>query len=610
MAPRRTRETVAQFVDDCHIKLGVMDLDFDTDRNVLIEQIFNFKKSPMMFTTLFKKFATDTEPEYHHPKPVKIHHVLTGHTQIPPHTKRTRDYVIECLHDWDSKLAAMGVAFVESHENLIEQILKFDKPPSQFPTLFKKLKTDTEDEYIHPHPVPICWVINKQMIIQSDADKKRRREEVVATHFPRGVDLSGDKETARFHALLQLFPQIKELFDIEETTRGSLTDIILTSKTDGRIVFGLQLATAKMTMRLFNFNKTVEQIVTCLDNNLVVLLIAMVEDQIAGVYMIPPTEDIKNKLAEFGGSTILNPTLCNKYERNTETLNSYLETFRYIRESFAKGVKGTIKGLDTFPTDFLKLCDDYPLIITTAKHLSSLFPDPTRRTEWVCDMSFETNVADILNITQKRIHGERGDMQLDFDGEFQVIDERKTLGVKRRSKKSNANNSKSWELGLRGLGKQGLNPSKVRVTTGFIRSDRSQRCPNQPEQIIGFVLLCVITAAGNLALRPDKPESLHLNMSCDTANRSEWVEFVADKIGANMYPDQETFVSGETTKTRMRAAFYYDELKNPDGKRLAELRKLYKTFANRTPTADAIQHYETAVSDELIDNEKRQMAIS
>jgi hypothetical protein len=92
---------------------------------------------------------------------------------------------------------------------------------------------------------------------------------------------------------------------------------------------------------------------------------------------------------------------------------------------------------------------------------------------------------------------------------------------------------------------------------------------------------------------------------------------MADKVSPDMYPDQETYMPTKRTKgmakgmrTRLRAIFYYDELKNPDGKRLAELRELYKTFASRTPTEEAIRAYETAVNDELIDDEKRRLAVS
>jgi hypothetical protein len=146
--------------------------------------------------------------------------------------------------------------------------------------------------------------------IWSVADKRKHQDEVNAVHNPRGVDTNGDKETARFKALMQLFSEIIEKFDFEETTRGSLTDIIVTLKTDGKIVFGLQIATSDaMDRKHFNFAKTVEGLIRYFDENLVVLMIAMVNNQVAGVYMIPPTQDIKDKLATFKGCVLYSESL-------------------------------------------------------------------------------------------------------------------------------------------------------------------------------------------------------------------------------------------------------------------------------------------------------------
>ncbi len=605
MAPKRTIDSLTQSITEWSAKLAKIGVAFLESREDLIEQIYSFEKSPSYFKTHFIQVATETQSMYIHPNLVQIDRVVNGHTIIRPPVG-SREFVAQRVDEIIVKLTDMGLAFVLPREDLIEQIYISKTQPSHSPALFKRPATSEEPEYIHPTPVHIDAVLSGHTKIWSDADKRKHQDEVNATHFPRGVDSGGNKETARFKALMQLFSEIIETFDFEETTRGSFTDIIVTLKTDDKIVFGLQIATSDaMNRKHFNFAKTVEELIRYLDANLVVLMIAMVNNQVAGVYMIPPTQDIKDKLATFQGSLTIYPSLMNKRETQSDTLNHYLETFRYIHPKFIKDVKGDVKEWSTFPTDFMKLYKDYPSIVTTTEHLSSLSLDPRKRTEWICDMSFDVHVAKVLGITQKRIHGQRGDMHLDFGGEFQLDDERKTLGVKTSKTVVDVANSKSWRLNLRHMGRQGLHPSKVRVITGFIRSDRRQKYPSQLEQIIGFVLLCVITASGNLALCPNKPETPQLHMTCDVANRSDYIELISDKVGPDMYPGQETFMSGKkTNKTRLRAVFYYDELANPGGKRLAELRELYKTFASRTPTEEAIRAYETAVSNELIDDER------
>ncbi len=59
----------------------------------------------------------------------------------------------------------------------------------------------------------------------------------------------------------------------------------------------------------------------------------------------------------------------------------------------------------------------------------------------------------------------------------------------------------------------------------------------------------------------------------------------------------------------IRAVFYYDDLK-PGSQRLAELRELYRLFAEREPNEAAIAAYKMAVTDELIDREKTTIAES
>ena len=511
---------------------------------------------------------------------------------------KTKAYVAEYVHQSVIKLADMGLAFVTPLDILVEQMFDFGGTQlSHFSTRFRRIETETVSEYTHPTPVRLSNVFNGDTIIAPDNEKKDLRREYNTENRPRGVDSNGNRETSRFNTLLQLFPKIAALFKFKETIRGSLVDIIATSQIDSDINFGLQIATAESSKGYFFFGKTVEKVLQYLNENLVVLLIGMVENQVAGVYMIPPTPSVKAELAKFDGATRVVSRMLNKY--NTKALlNIYIEQFRYISTSFKDDVKGDdIKDFDNFSTDFLKLCDNYPYIVNTSKYLSSLFTDANKRTEWAGNTSFEIHVADVLGITQTPNHGERGDMFLDF-GEFQLLDERKTLLVNNVKKTNDC-----WKLDLRNMGKQGLDPSKVRIITAFIRSDRTKTCPDQPDDFIAFIMLPVITASGHLALRPDKPESHTLCMNCDITNQSEYVEIKADKIGVDIYPNQTT----EGSTTRIKAVFYYSQL-TPGSERLTELQQLYRLFAERTPSEDAIQAYTTTVTDELIDRERKRMA--
>jgi hypothetical protein len=60
--------------------------------------------------------------------------------------------------------------------------------------------------------------------------------------------------------------------------------------------FGLQIATAELSGGKFNFNKIVDQFIKCISNNIVILLIAVINGEIVGVYLIPPTLNFKKEL--------------------------------------------------------------------------------------------------------------------------------------------------------------------------------------------------------------------------------------------------------------------------------------------------------------------------
>ncbi len=520
-------------------------------------------------------------------------------TKLP----RPTEYVAKYVAMWKIKLAnkKIPIEFVTSDSKLIEQICHFEgKSISFFKTRFRR----QHDGYIHPTPIRIHNALRDNTQIWSADERTEYLHNIAVHNNPRGVDTVGDLETSRFRTFLQPFLKILELIDFEETTRGSLVDIIAKFKIDTDISLGIQISTSKQSRTgSFGFgNKTGVKIIEYLNNKLVILFICVVDDRIAGVYMIVPTPDVIAEFAKYTGTMQIAPRLLNKNETSSK-LNKYFENFRYIHKDFKKGVKGTSKDLDDFQTDFLDLYNKYPDIVNTPAYFSSLFTGTAsgKLTEWAGDVSFDTYVAKALNITQTRIHGKCGDVHLDFGGEFQVDDERKTLGVLHA-------NINYYRLEIRHRGRQGLHPSKVRTTTAVVPSTSSDTS-NQSEEFTALIVFPVITASGNVALRSDDPSLRGLYMTCDVANRSEYIEILSDTIGTDAYPESmcEIDDSGPKTKIRIRAVFYYDDLK-PGSKRLTELRDLYKLFAERTPSEVAITAYNEAVTDELIDREKAILA--
>ncbi len=520
---------------------------------------------------------------------------------------RDYDYVAKYVDKLIDTLAVKKITFVTSRSKLIEQLQIFEgKQMTELKTRFRReIQREDGSTYIyeHPNPIRIHSALNRDQTILPDDLKKKKQNELNVIHHPRGIDTSGDTETARTLTLFEeACPDIANQFEFEETTRGTLTDMIMTSKIDPTISFGLQVATAQSDIT-FYFNKTVAEILKCLDKNLVVLFIGVVNGEIAGVYMIPPTQGVKDTFGKFPGSKQIAPSMLSKSKTSAQ-LNKYMENFRYIHTKFQGTaplrVQGTFKGLDAFSAEFLELHNNYPHIVNTREYLSGLFVDASRLTEWICNVSFATHVAhpDILNITEKTIHGERGDKFLNF-GEYQLRDERKILGVDKTIIVDGC------KLTLRKQGHEGLNPEKVDVITFFIRSDPDLICPDKPEQIIGFGLLPVTTANGDIALCPNRPQSLHLSMTFDVSKWEEWISITPDRIGNHTYPENMQIAAGTTAKpkTSIKAIFYYKDLQ-PGSARLNELRELYKLFASRQPNEDAIRAYRTAVSSELIDSEK------
>jgi hypothetical protein len=128
--------------------------------------------------------------------------------------------------------------------------------------------------------------------------------------------------------------------------------------------------------------------------------------------------------------------------------------------------------------------------------------------------------------------------------------------------------------------------------------------PNKPENFIGFVFLPILTASGNLALRPDNPSTCTLNMDCNVANRDEWISIIADKVAKDIYPKHMMEIIPGSRYIKIRAVFYYDTLIH-GSERWHDFLYLFRLFAKRFPTQEAIDAYNNAITPELIDKEKK-----
>ncbi len=539
----------------------------------------------------------------------------TEHAMTTSKTCRTiprpEERVTKKVDEWIKILADQDLEFVLSRLELIKQLRYFDgQSTSYFSTHFRRIS----DGYVYPTPVRIGNVIYGHTKIRTEQEKKSYQDEINAQHNPRGIDTPGNVEMARFDMWMNNFPKIMAKYKFEATVRGTLPDIIATNIETGQS-FGLQIFTAAQREKGdFFYNKSNNEINIYIEAKIVSLGIGVVDDEkggkeVAGGYMIPPTPMFKNELAKAKckGTMKIQPTMLNK--RTTPSkLNQILEQFRYIRTKFQDGVKGTFKTFDDFETNFLELCDKHPSILATPEYLKSLFNgESDHRTEWAGNVSYENNVLTLVSIEQIVKHGERGDILAKYnDGKFkfELTDERKILTAMHNKQLKLSN---SWQCNLRKTGHQGLHPSKIDMIIAFLRSDRTNINPSRPEDFAGFIVLCVLTADGERALRPDDPSALTLCMYCNVAERDEYIHVKTDKIGANMFPDSMQMQDEEDdSMTKIKAVFYYDELKKPDGKRLRELLELYTMIAERRAKIkpSAIEAYETAVNDELISKEK------
>ncbi len=591
--------------------------EFVTPRSDIIEQIRYFNDTMENFVTLYRRKVDG----YIHPAPVSVISKLyslrkrsSTETKKPKSEKR----VTRSVDKWIKTLEEMdpSLEFVTPRSDLIKQILQFDgKQMSDFKTMFRR----KIDGYVHPTSVRIGQVLDGNTKIWTEDEKKANQELVNAKHQPCGVDTNGNKEKDRFQGWIDDHcPKIKERFTFEETCRSSLADIIATDRDTGKS-FGIQLFTAILQSHgTCNYNKILDNIIQCIDAKIVPLGICVtkadnnIDEEVVGGYMINPTSDFENQLteAECKGTMQFAPRMLSK-KITSSKLTKILEQFRYIRTKFQNGVQGEYMDLDDFQTNFLNLCDNFPSIVNTPEYLKSLFNSVTSCTEWAGNLAYENNILELvkgLKLTPN--HGERGDMVLEYDdGEgfkFKVKDERKTLGVVGGSKDVKSLEWNSWRVVTREPGHQGLDPSKVDLTTASKRSNRLLSNPNKPEDFPAIVVLPVLTADGNPALRPDDQAAFGLNMHISPGER-EYIRVKTSQIGANIFPESMQKIDEKNkSMTKLKVLFYYDDLKNPNGKRLRELLELYTMIGERRKNIkpSAIEAYKTAVNASLIAKEK------
>ncbi len=595
--------------------------EFVTSRSDLIEQIRDFNGTMESFVTLYRRKSDG----YVHPAPVSISSKLYSlrkpelKKQKPKTEKRVARFVDKCIQ----KLEKMdpSLEFVTPRSDLIEQILQFDGTQmSSFKTRFRR----KADGYVHPTPVRIGHIFDGNTKIWTDDEKKANQELVNAKHQPCGVDTNGNKEKNRSVGWINDHcPKIKERFTFEETCRSSLADIIATDRDTGKS-FGIQLFTAMLQSNgLCNYNKILDDIIQCINAKIVPLGICVttadnnIDEEAVGGYMIDPTSDFENQLVKAGCKGTMNfaPRMLSK-KITTSKLTKILEQFRYIRPKFQDGVQGEYMNLDDFQTNFLNLCDNFPSIVNTPEYLKSLFNGVSARTEWAGNMAYENNILELLKgfkLTPK--HGGRGDMVLEYDDgkgiKFQIDDERKTLGVVGGSKNVKSLEWNSWRVVIREPGHQGLHPSKVDLTTASKRSNRLLANPTQPADFPAIVVLPVLTADGHPALRPDNLAAFNINMHISPGER-EYIHVKTSKISANIFPESIQKIDEENkSMTKLKVLFYYDDLKNPDGKRLRELLELYTMIGDRRKNLkpSAIEAYETAVNASLIEKEKNHIKL-
>ncbi len=625
---KRTEEDAIDRVNKWIDELARKNIEFVFLDTIVLE-LRCFNGHPSRFKALFRR----TDINYVHPTLVEISNVFTGHTliwtkeekknrRVALNTllrtnsttmvgiyefKRTEEEANDHVNKWIDELTRKNLEFVFL-DIIVLELRCFNGRPSHFKALLRR----TDINYVHPTPIVIYDVIRDHTKIRTQEEKEQDQIVINGKNSPRGVDTGGDKETAGFDTLIDYVPEIVEVFDPYETTRGSMVDIILIDKINDQESEALQLSTSyiQSTGEQSHFGyKTPKEINEFLIRNIIVLLICMIKNQLAGLYCFMPTLDVKEefaRLAESRGSTLFAPTMFSK-KKTSSKLNEALQKYRYIHPDFKDGVEGKFKDLGDFANDFLNtIRDNRHTMMNTPVFWSWLFKDGDKEhlAERAGNVAIELNVSDPLGIKQRIIHGRRGDMILDFGG-FQVKDERKILGVHNVTQQA----SKSLHFALRQTGHQGLHPSKVRTVTCPMRKDRKKKYPSKPEDYTAVSVFPVISESGNLALRPREPSSLELSMSCDVANRSEYIEITLDKIAADAFPAHMCKIVGIWTKKpklRIKCVFYFDELKtNP--KKLNELRELYRTFAEREVSADAIAAYENAVTDTLIDREKQRI---
>lgn len=499
---------------------------------------------------------------------------------------RTRELSALYIDEWTLALAAKNIAFVESRDILIDQLMKFEERPSFFVAQFKR----TDIDYIQTNPTVIRRVLVDNTRIWPEIERQSRYDSLHISN--RGEDVNGNKETNRFNQLLELFPELKQVFTFTPTVRGTLVDFIASFCKYPTKAIGIQISSARATkLQQFSYSKTTDDFLTYLEHGLLIVMIGLIDNKIAGMYLIPPTQDVISELKILGTVNICPCMLAKRIV--SSDINKYLEKYRYLNPEFTKDVTGEYKLMSHFVGDFFNIVtEQYSTVVNTPDYFTSLFRSSSNKIEWLGNSSFTKHVEPLLNIIQTINHGERGDMYLHFkEPDFTLLDERRTLKPVRGIK------SNVYAFRLRNQGVHGMIPTKVHVATSFVR-DRIE-----PDKIIGFIPLPVIDSDGQLALRYDKPDALDFSLNCDFKNRCEWINVNSKFISSKIYPSYMVRDGERPDRIEIKAVFYYDALYDIST-RLKDLKLLYSLISSRVPSEAAINAYNNAVTKELLHQEK------
>ncbi len=510
----------------------------------------------------------------------------------------TAEQAGKVIDKWNVRLAERNVAFRDSREELIQELIKFEYMLINFKTYFKR----TDIEYVHPKLVCVVNVINGYTKIWTKEEKNKKVSDDAQKNTPRGVDTNGNKETGRAHGVFDLCLKLKAKYEFHATVRGSLVDIIgMISKLEG---IGFQIATSDGGLNnWFTFAKTIIEIIYCLLHNLIVILIGVKGDAIIGVYIFFPTSKTIAELDKFKPTMRVQAKIAHK--KSSSDFTKFLNEHRYLMDEYSTDVAGVFKPFAQFETDMIDFIEkNYSQIVQDPFHLRSLFTDSTHRCEWAANVLYEQLITEKLGMTMTSIHGQRGDFLLEHNNNnssdtIRNVVEHKVVQLNSCSK-GKSQEWKSLVIPMRHIGHQGMNPEIVNLVVGFLRKYWNGITPIEPDDFTAFIVWPVVTLDGDPGLRPDDPTAYWLCFNWET--NSEYIRIAKNKIGTNLFPahlTREGPVIRNQPTIEVKSVFFYDKMSDE------RIEELFELMAHRPVNKSAIDAYKNAVTDELIEKERK-----